>query len=93
MLWLGHFVQEEKTSCDRMREFTARVFPTLEDTRQRGRSQTLETGLTLDLASIHPVVTTKFIINERFCPSRFFFAVGSFYMLKVQVLFDDRKPR
>ena len=78
MLWLGHLVQEEKTSCDRIREFTARVFPKLEDNRQRGRSQTLKTGLSLDLASIHPVVTTKLIINKRFCPIRFFFAVGSF---------------
>ena len=78
MLWLGHLVQEEKTSCDRMKGFTARVLPTLEDTRQRARSQTLKTGLSLDLASIHPVVTTKLIINKRFCPIRFFFAVGSF---------------
>ena len=78
MLWLGHLVQEEETSCDRMRGFTARVFPTLQDTKQRGRSQILKTGLFLELASIHPVVTTKLIINKRFYPNRFFFAVGSF---------------
>jgi hypothetical protein len=93
VLWLGHFVQEEKTSCDGVRELTARVFPTLDDTRKTGRGQTLKTCLSLVLASIHPVVTTKFIINERFCPSRFFFTAGSFFLLEIQVLFYDRKPR